>query len=288
MNINISEIKFQKLDLEGVKTLVKWAQEEGWNPGPHDADVFYESDPDGFYGYFYNDELIGGGSIVSYNKEFGFMGFFIVKPEYRSHGIGKKLWYQRRDTLISRLNENATIGMDGVIAMQPFYNKGGFEIAFRDERYEKTGSKFDKDKNISPIDEDDFESVLAFDKKCFGFSRPQFLKPWLKLPGNKTFKYTEGSDLKGFSIMRKAFTGYKVCPLFADNAFIAEELYKACLNSSEGEKIYLDIPVINQGAVELVKKYDAQYVFECARMYYGKPPVIDIDKVFGITTFELG
>jgi ribosomal protein S18 acetylase RimI-like enzyme len=286
--LNIDELKFQKLDLDGVKTLVKWAEEEGWNPGPNDADVYYKTDPEGFYGYFHNDNLIGGGSIVSYDKEFGFMGFFIVKPEYRSQGIGTKLWYQRRDMLLSRLNNDASIGMDGVIAMQPFYRKGGFEILFRDERYEKTGNEFTIDENISPILKEDVKSILAYDKRCFGFSRPQFLKPWLKMPGNRTFKYVKNSKLKGFAIVRKANKGYKICPLFADNEMIAEELYKACLNSVIGEPLYLDIPVINNGAVKIIKKYNAAYVFECARMYYGKPPDIDMDKVFGITTFELG
>ncbi len=281
-------LKFQKLDLQGVKTLVSWAKDEGWNPGPYDADVFFATDPNGFYGYFHEGSLIGGGSIVSYNKEFGFMGFFILKPEYRLHGIGRKLWYERRDTLLSRLNKDAPIGMDGVIAMQPFYKKGGFEISFRDERYEKFGMKFEIDKNISPILDADVTSTLAYDKQCFGFSRPQFMKPWLRLPGNKTFKYTEGDKLKGFAIVRKSDKGYKVCPLFADNEMIAEELYKACLNSVSGEALYIDIPVINEGAVNIVKKYNSTYVFECARMYYGTPPDVDVNKVFGITTFELG
>ena len=286
--VNIDELQFQKLNPDGVKTLVGWAEEEGWNPGPNDADVYYATDPDGFYGYYHEGNLIAGGSIVSYNKEFGFMGFFIVKPEYRSIGIGRKIWYQRRDMLLSRLNKNAPIGMDGVIAMQPFYNKGGFEILFRDERYEKIGEKFTIDKNIFPINDDDFNSILAYDRQCFGFSRPQFIKPWLKLPGNKTFKYVEDGELKGFAIVRKANKGYKVCPLFADNEMIAEELYKACLNSVAGEPLYLDIPVVNKGAVNISKKYNATYVFECARMYYGKPPEVEIDKIFGITTFELG
>lgn len=179
---NIDELKYQKLDISGLKTLVKWAKEEGWNPGPHDADVFWSTDPEGFYGCYLNNKLIGGGSIVSYNNEFGFMGFFIVKQEYRSHGIGRKLWYQRRDKLLSRLNKGAAIGMDGVVAMQPFYEKGGFKIAFRDERYEKTGTEFNIDKNISPIVNEDLKSILEYDKKCFGFSRPQFIKPWLNLP----------------------------------------------------------------------------------------------------------
>ncbi len=286
--INLNELQFQKLDLKGVKTLVNRAKAEGWNPGPYDAEVFYATDPDGFYGYFHDGTMIAGGSIVSYNKKFGFMGFFIVKPEYRSMGIGRKLWYQRRDTLLTRINEDAPIGMDGVIAMQPFYKQGGFEILFRDERYEKTGMKFNINENISPISDEDRDTILEYDKQCFGFYRPQFLKPWLKLPGNKTFKYTEDDKLKGFAIVRKADKGYKVCPLFADNEMIAEELYKACLNSVQGESLFLDIPVVNKGAVNLIKRYNGTYVFECARMYYGTPPDIDINKLFGITTFELG
>jgi len=286
--IDIDELQFQKLKLDGLKTLVKWAKNEGWNPGPYDADVFYATDPDGFYGYFYQDSLIAGGSIVSYNGEFGFMGFFIVKKEYRSLGIGRKLWYQRRDTLLARLNENATIGMDGVVDMQPFYQKGGFKIAFRDIRYEKIGEQFDIDKNISPILDDDISSILVYDKQCFGFSRSQFILPWLKLPDNKTFKYMQNGQLQGFAIVRKAHIGYKVCPLFAQSETVAKELYKACLNSVVAEPLYLDIPAVNQGALNIINHFDAKYIFECARMYYGKAPNIDANKVFGVTSFELG
>lgn len=286
--MNIDFLKFQLLDFQGLKTLVEWALQEGWNPGPFDADVFWATDPDGFYGYFLDGDLIAGGSIVSYEGAFGFMGFFIVKPEFRSLGIGRKLWYQRRNMLQSRLKKEATIGMDGVVAMQPFYEEGGFKIAFRDERYERIGEVFDIDSNISTIEGEDFESILKYDQQCFGFSRPQFLKPWLALPQIKTFKYQKNGLLKGFAVVRKVANGYKTCPLFADNVEIAEELYKACLNSVVGEPLYLDIPVINEGAVHISKKYSATYVFECARMYSGTPPSFEIDKVFGITTFELG
>ena len=149
--IRFEDIEFRKLDLAGLQTLVNWAEEEGWNPGPYDAEAYWATDPNGYYGYFYNEELIGGGSIVSYDGEFGFMGFFIVLSEYRSLGIGRKLWYQRRNKLLSRLNSNASIGMDGVLAMQDFYAKGGFKIAFRDERHEKLGEALPIHNNISSI-----------------------------------------------------------------------------------------------------------------------------------------
>jgi len=283
-----NNLEFKKLNFEQLNTLIAWAEYEGWNPGPYDSQAYWECDPDGFYGYFQDEELIAGGSLVSYDNEFGFMGFFIVKPEYRGKGIGAELWIQRRNTLLSRLNSGASIGMDGVIAMQPFYKKGGFEIAFKDIRYEKIGSAFEVCQNISSIDESDIDSILAYDKLCFGFSRQEFMLAWLKLPLSKTFKYVESGVLKGFSVLRKANTGYKICPLFAENDEVAKKLYEACLNSVVGEKVYLDIPTINQGALDLAKEYEARYVFECARMYYNKAPNIEINKVYGITTFELG
>lgn len=282
------QFELQKLNQDQVKTLVNWAEKEGWNPGQSDAEAFYQADPDGFYGYFEQGELIAGGAIVSYEGEYGFMGLFIVKPAFRGKGIGKKLWFQRRDKLRSRLKKGAAIGMDGVVEMQPFYNKGGFEIAFRDERYERQGSDFTIHPQISQVPVKDTGTIIIYDQKRFGYPRESFLKAWLSIPGNFNFQYKENDRIKGFSVLRKVNNGYKIGPLFADNYAIAEELYKACLNAGMGESVFIDIPLANPDAVQLVEQYDAKYVFECARMYYGKPPQIDILKVFGITSFELG
>ena len=286
--IKIQDLIFKKLTLPDLKKLVDWARNEGWNPGAHDAEVYYATDPDGFYGYYFNGNLIAGGAIISYNNEFGFMGLFIVKPEYRSKGIGRQLWYHRRNLLKNRLNPDSTIGMDGVVAMQHFYKKGGFDICFKDERYEKIGMEFPIEPYISKIQDEDLAEIINYDNQCFGFQRAQFLKPWLQLPENKNFKYVEDKQLKGFCIVRKANIGFKIGPLFADNIEVAEGLYKASLNAVIGSALYIDIPMINENAIEIVKKYKAKYVFECARMYNGKIPEIAMKKVYGITSFELG
>ncbi len=284
----IEHFDIKKLDKKGLKTLVDWARLEGWNPGEHDFVVFWKTDPNGYYGFYLEDKLIAGGAVVSYNGEFGFMGLFIVHPDFRGQGVGNKLWYLRRDLLLERLKEEASIGMDGVVAMQPFYAKGGFKIAFKDERYKCIGQKTAIHNAISIIEMEDFERLLDYDLECLGYERKEFLRNWLVIPNSKSFKYSEDNKIKGYALIRKVASGHKIGPLFADNDSIAEELYKACLNSASGEAVYLDIPIINLGALKLVQKYKAKYVFECARMYHGKPPRTNIDKVYGITTFELG
>lgn len=279
---------FRMLDFTGLLQLIEWARVEGWNPGLHDADVFWATDNKAFYGAYADGKLIGGGSLVSYNGDFGFMGFFIIKPEYRMHGIGRQLWYFRRNVLLSRLKPGVAIGMDGVLSMQDFYKQGGFQIAFRDERYELRSADFKISKNISLVDVSDFHTIHEYDKICFGFDRETFLKKWLFIPQTCAFKYSEDNKLKGFVVMRKASVGYKIGPLFADTFQVASELLKTCLTAVSGERIFIDIPVVNSAAMELVRKYHAGYVFECARMYYGPAPEIPLAKIFGITSFELG
>lgn len=286
--INLDNLTLTKLCKNDLKTLVDWARNEGWNPGAYDYHAFWNTDPEGYYGFFYQDKLIAGGAIVSYSGTFGFMGLFIVHADFRGLGIGTKLWYLRRDLLLKRINNNAAIGMDGVVAMQPFYEKGGFNIAFRDERYECIGKKYPPNKAISLITSTDHEMINAYDIQCFGYKRKRFLENWLVLPESKAFKFYEDNKIKGYAVIRKVDSGYKIGPLFANNNEIAEALYKACLNTAIDAPVYLDIPVINNGAVALVKKYNAKYVFECARMHYRECTEMDPHKIYGITTFELG
>jgi len=288
MKVNLESIELKKLNKNDLTTLIQWASNEGWNPGKNDVDVFWNTDPDGFYGFYYDDRLIAGGAIISYEKEFGFMGLFIVHKDFRSKGIGKKLWYLRRDRLIDRLHDHASVGMDGVLDMQSFYNKGGFNIAFRDERYEFSSKTIPCSTHVSLIEEEDFEKIIAYDSFYFGIQRAIFLKNWLKMAESKAIKYTENNKILGYAVIRKAEIGFKVGPLFAENTMIAEELFKACLNIDPNNSVFLDIPTTNQNAIDLVNKYNGKYVFECARMYYGASPKIEVNNIYGITTFELG
>ena len=69
---------------------------------------------------------------------------------------------------------------------------------------------------------------------------------------------------------------------------IAENLFKKLNNYAVGSSIFIDIPEVNREAFELVNKYKMKPMFETARMYTKRMPIIDLNKVFSVTTFELG
>jgi len=70
-------------------TLVEWAALEGWNPGSNDADLFWATDRDGFIAAAIDGELIGRGSIVAYEKKYGFMGVLHHSPGIPRTRIGR-------------------------------------------------------------------------------------------------------------------------------------------------------------------------------------------------------
>lgn len=155
-----------------VDELVNWAAREGWNPGRHDAELFWATDPDAFIAADLDGELIGGGAITAYQGDFGFMGFFIVRPEFRGQGLGNRLWHARRERLIARLRPGATIGMDGVFAMQDYYAKGGFVFSHRDIRFraeipDQPPTPPVDAETIVPLAQVPFDQVLAYDRTCF-------------------------------------------------------------------------------------------------------------------------
>jgi ribosomal protein S18 acetylase RimI-like enzyme len=139
-----------------IETAVDWAAAEGWNPGVHDAKCFQSADPQGFLGGFIGDELIATISAVKYGRTFGFIGFYIVKAEYRGHGYGLKLWNAALASLGNRL-----VGLDGVFAQQENYQKSGFGLAYSNVRYQSVSQTYNKPDNaIVHLSEIPLQSLL--------------------------------------------------------------------------------------------------------------------------------
>jgi hypothetical protein len=55
-----------------------------------------------------------------------------------------------------------------------------------------------------------------------------------------------------------------------------------------GGEIFLDVPSINREAIALAQDFGLAPVFETARMYTGPIPPLRLERVFGVTSFELG
>ena len=287
-----NDLLIRNMTRREVDELVEWAAREGWNPGLHDADVFWSTDPQAFIAAELDGELIGGGAITSYDGAFGFMGFFIVRPEYRGRGLGYALWLARRERLLGRLRHGAAIGLDGVFAMQDYYAQGGFVFSHRDMRFRAdvaaSPAAPDAERDIVPLAAVPFDQILAYDRTCFPASRPSFLRAWIGQPDARAIGCRRDGRLAGYGVVRRCREGCKIGPLFADDRAAADALYARLGAFAAGAPLFLDVPENNRAAIELVQARGMVEVFGCARMYLGPPPEVSHARIFGVTTFELG
>lgn len=155
---NLYSIKTMKR--REVDIAVDWAAQEGWNPGLHDASCYFAADPNGFLIGLLGDQPVASISAIRYGESFGFLGFYIVKPEYRGKGYGIQIWKAGLKYL-----EGRNIGLDGVVAQQDNYRRSGFNIAYRNIRYEGAGGGTRQpDSSITHLLTLPLETVYSYDR----------------------------------------------------------------------------------------------------------------------------
>jgi len=267
-----------------VQLAVDWAALEGWNPGLNDARLFYGADRQGFLAGFLDGSPVATVSAVKYGTNFGFIGFYIVKPDFRGKGFGLRLW----QAAMTRL-EGCNIGLDGVVAQQDNYRKSGFKLAYNNIRYQGQVPETPVgNPNLTNLSDVDFDTLSAYDSAHFFAPRPGFLGSWIKQQSSLALGCTSNGRLQGYGVIRQCVTGCKVGPLFADNPDIATQLFAALANYAKGRTIFLDVPEPNAAAISLAAKNRMLPVFHTARMYTAEVPSVDLTKIFGVTSFELG
>ena len=62
-------------------------------------------------------------AAVTYNPDCAFIGLFVVKPEHRGKGIGRRLWQHALKTL----SGVQCIGLEAAVQMVGFYERAGFQ-----------------------------------------------------------------------------------------------------------------------------------------------------------------
>lgn len=278
-------LKIKTANRAEIDIAVDWAANEGWNPGLFDADCYHKADPEGFLIGYVGDEPVATISAVKYGHSFGFIGFYIVAEAWRGKSYGIQLWNSAMKRLAGR-----NIGLDGVLDQQENYQKSGFKLVYSNIRYEgATGAAFSPNDQVVALSTLSFDSINAYDHPFFPDTRSTLMQAWINQPESIALGFIEEGRLAGYGVIRRCRSGYKIGPLFADTADIAEVLFMSLqAQAKKQEPLFLDVPEVNMGAVELAGRHNMQPVFETAKMYTSEIPKLPLSRIFGVTSFEVG
>lgn len=280
----MADLNVRTMRPDEIAIAVDWAAGEGWNPGLADAACFATVDADGFF----IGELDGAPaamvSCVNYDASFAFLGFYMVRADLRGRGYGLRLWKRA----VAHAGDRV-IGLDGVVAQQPNYQKSGFALAYANVRYGGVLAAPDAPAAATTaLAEVPLAVVAASDRTVFPAPRAAFLRAWIDAPGHIGRALLRHGRLAAWGVSRPCRAGHKIGPLIADDRAAAETVLAALLTGRGGGEIFLDVPSINRDAVALAQNLGLAPVFETARMYTGAIAPLRLERIFGVTTFELG
>ncbi|MGW1965937.1 GNAT family N-acetyltransferase [Streptomyces sp. NPDC001935] len=269
--------------LDDWKVVGGWAADEGWNPGLSDSATFFVQDPGGFFIGRVDGEPVSAISVVNHSDDYAFLGFYLVRPDLRGKGYGLATW----ETALAHAG-GRTVGLDGVVAQQDNYRKSGFELAYRTARFTGAVPAGEEPAGVRAAGPADHAAITAYDSACYPADRPVFLESWLTAPGHRTFVRRTDGRLSGYAVIRPARDSLRVGPLFADTADDARALFSALAADADGGALAVDVPLINTAAVALVEELGLAPSFETARMYTGPVREFAGERVYGVTSLELG
>ena len=153
---------------------------------------------------------------------------------------------------------------------------------------------------LQPVSKIIFPALLKYDTAVHAFSRKLFLEKWVFAPNcHASVAIDKQERIVGYSVIRSTLReedGWRIGPLFADDALIARSLYQdVCTKVAKKDPkavIAVDVPYgdfFNPDTLKIVNELSGKPSFKCMRIYKkGVPSWMPLQKVFGITSIEIG
>ena len=172
-----------------------------------------------------------------------------------------------------------TIGLDGVPEQQANYASMGFVPAYQTIRMSGALPPGRPAAALPPARPED---IARLDRQCFPAPRPAFLQYWLAPPNRSCLHRTDGV-VDAYGVVRPCRDGAKLGPLFADTVAAAIDI----IDTLSGA-LHIDVPAMQADWLAALFARGFSAGFQTTRMYRGPAPAIDLARVFGVTSLELG
>lgn len=276
------------LSREELDLALTWDAE---GPDPLDAQALWDADPTALWGVELDGVLVAAGSAAAHQGQLGRIGFVVVQPAMRRHGIGQVTVQFLVDDLLGRLAPGAAVVLDATPEVSDHVERLGFQPQGRVLRLRgpaTAGRRGPHTGEIRALRMIPFERVVGYDTLHTGVLREALLTDWIARPGAVALGVFERGEVLGLAVARPVRDGHAIGPFYATEPDVAQDLLVALAGQLQGSTLTVDVPEANGVGVGLARAYGLAPVGSRTTMALGDPPVLPVDSIYGITSFELG
>lgn len=290
-----SFLRIRPLETGDIAAVTDWARQEGFAPGRGDVAIYRHTDRQGIWVGWLGGERIGCIVGVRYNAAYGFVGLYLVRPEWRGRGHGLQLWRHALD----HLADLPCIGLEAAPDRVQDYAGWGFQPASPTSRWQCLSdgeapppSPLLGDWRLLADGAIPEPAVQCFDAQREPSPRPHFLHQWLQHPAGSVLALLDAQGVcHGFGRIRPCLLacgeGWRIGPLMAETPEAAAVLLQTLLHRHPGV-VLIDAPAANPLAAPLLESLGFRTIATTLRMYRGEAPSVSLRDVYGLACLELG
>ncbi|XP_022111832.1 uncharacterized protein LOC110991044 [Acanthaster planci] len=282
--------KIRQLHPREVSVLSNSQPVEGSRLRNEELRLMYDTDPNGFFLATADDgDVVGTVAALRLSDKLGFIGFHHVRDSFLEEGA--RLW----DVAVGYLGDR-NIGIE--VAMQDVekYMELGFKEEWRNGCFKGSGipllPEVQSNRLLRSVAEMGFGRVVDFDTDVCGEPRVKFLLKWLRTDNPRAAQAVlEDNRVVGYGVIRplQRASSHRIGPLLAENTALAQVLLLSLLSSVPQQTLYLDSPLDNPSFTRLLETdLKMEQVQERARMYTRGNPHVNVRKVFGMLSKDIG
>ena len=260
-------IAYREMTPGDIPAGLKLCRLAGWNQLARDWELFLQTHSNGCrVGVDDRGNVVGTVATIPYENHFAWIGMVLVDPSKRRQGIGTQLLREALQ-LTSGLE---TIKLDATPAGREVYLKLGFVDEYKIVRMRsQTITSGNVPPGARPMKENDFPSLLKFDREVFGANRQYVLESLFKDAPQYAFIVEEQGRVLGFCLGRHGYDFDQIGPLIANDTNRATQLLYSTLRRVGDKPIVLDVLTHTPSWIAIVSSLGFKELRPLIRMYRG-------------------
>ncbi len=241
---DIEQLEFRDLSLVDVGQGQSLSQEAKWNQSTGDWETMIRAG--GGMGYFTEEDgAVATAMLLRFGPKLCWVSMVLVTAAWRRRGLATRLLNQAIETAEK---EGRSLGLDATEAGAKVYERLGFEPVGSYSRLKWTGA-YPKPTGVGtvegievcPLQAEDLEQVLAWDREAFGGDRAFLLRHQYGVwPEIASTALDADGRLMGYTLGRRGCDVREMGPIMAETEEVAEALYGRAM-ALAGSPLYLDV-----------------------------------------------
>jgi len=267
------------------------ARAEGWNQTAEDWGRVQRLSPDGCFGAYAAETLVGTVTTVTYGGSLAWLGMMVVNAAYRGRGVGRRLMEAALTHCTACGVE--TVKLDATPAGKPLYESLGFAVETTVERWEGIARPSGApEQGIRSPGPPRLDELVALDRQAFGADRRSLVEELIAQRACEAaaIRFSTSDRVPtGYALARRGRRAAYVGPLMAADRATARTLLDDLFVRLEGRALFLDWMAGPHGAPDFLLARGWKMQRSLARMARGRPSGAGLSpRTFAIAGPELG